>query len=160
MLTWDIMRLLDYIDTQDQYDKELLGCMGFSGGGMQTLWASALDDRIHRSIISGYLYGYKDSLLQLNGNCNCNYVPHLYEHLDMGDIGAMLAPNALMIQSCRSDHLNGPRGLMNVYEQVRTIQTAYQLFGVEDKIFHDIQEGEHCWHSDFMADFLNNSENH
>ena len=29
-----------------------IGCIGFSGGGMQTLWLSAMDDRIGISVIS------------------------------------------------------------------------------------------------------------
>ncbi len=155
MLSWDISRLVDFIEQQGIYDMEQLGCIGFSGGGMQTLWSAAQDDRIKRCVISGYMYGYRDSLLELNGNCNCNYVPHLFEHLDMGDIGALIAPRQVVIQSCRKDHLNGRRGLTNVYEQVDTMKKAYRLFGREDFLFHDIQEGGHCWHEEALLPILN-----
>lgn len=50
-----------------------LGCVGFSGGGMQTLYLAAPDERVRWALISGYLYGVRDALLTLNNNCSCNY---------------------------------------------------------------------------------------
>lgn len=150
MCTWDLMKLLDYLETRTEWDTGHISCLGFSGGGMQTLYLSALDDRIREVYISGYMYGFKDSLLLLNNNCSCNYVPHLWEHFDMGDIGALIAPRPVMIQSCREDHLNGPRGLDNVYEQMQIIEKAYQLFDAGDCVVHDIMDGGHCWHDDHM----------
>lgn len=158
MLTWDLMRLIDYIETKEGWNVEHIGCVGFSGGGMQTLWLSALDERIQYSIISGYMYGYKDSLLKLNGNCSCNYVPHLWKHVDMGDIGALIAPRPVMIQSGRVDHLNGERGVINVIEQVEIMKEAYKLLGAEMKIHHAIYEGGHKWYSQDVEGFLGKLE--
>lgn len=151
MCVWDLMKITDYILTRTDFDTRSLSCLGFSGGGMQTLYFAALDDRIENVYISGYMYGFKDSLLVLNGNCSCNYVPHLWEHFDMGDIGSLIAPRNLMIQSCRDDHLNGSRGLENVFEQVEIIRKIYRLYGREEFLVHDIFEGGHCWHGDNMA---------
>jgi hypothetical protein len=155
MCTWDLMKIIDYIETQHELDSQNLSCLGFSGGGMQTLYLCALDERVKNVFISGYMYGFKDSLMILNGNCSCNYVPHLWEHFDMGDIGSLIAPRNLMIQSCREDHLNGPRGLDNVYEQVDIIKNAYRLYGIEDMPVHDICDGGHFWHDENLADILN-----
>ena len=69
---------------EGEWNTEHLGCVGFSGGGLQTLYLAALDERVRYAVISGYLYGFKDSLLELNGNCSCNYVPGLWNALDMG----------------------------------------------------------------------------
>lgn len=154
MCTHDVMRLLDYIYERDEWNPDTVGCLGFSGGGMQTLWATAMDDRIRQAVISGYMYGYKDSLLYLNGNCSCNYIPHLWEHFDMGDIASLIAPRPLLIQSCRDDHLNGPRGLQNVREQLDIIKKAYALYGREERLIHDVREGEHCWHEEPLREVL------
>lgn len=156
MCTWDLMRLVDYVFERGEWDTSNIGCIGFSGGGMQALWLASLDDRIKTSIISGYFYGFSDSLLELNGNCSCNYVPHLWEHVDIGDMGALLAPGKLMIQSCQGDHLNGSRGLENVYEQLDITKKAYELFGASDLITHDIWDGGHCFHMEHIASFLMN----
>lgn len=148
MLTWDLMRLVDYIEQRGEWDPDDIGCVGFSGGGMQTLWLAAMDDRIARACISGYLYGYRDSLLELNGNCSCNYVPGLWKLADMGDIGALIAPRPLIIQSCREDHLNGKRGIANVTEQVDIIRSAYRCLGAEMRLHHQILGGGHQWHEE------------
>ena len=77
---------------------------------MQTLWASIFDSRICCAVISGYFYGYKEALIDGHMNCSCNYVPHLYEHVDMGDLGALLAPMPLLIETGDADPLNGSSG--------------------------------------------------
>lgn len=162
MCTWDLIKIIDYIEWRasqgDNIDTENISCLGFSGGGMQTLYLSALDERIKNVFISGYMYGFKDSLMILNGNCNCNYVPHLWEHFDMGDIGSLIAPRKLMIQSCREDHLNGPRGLENVYEQLEIIKNAYALYGAQENVIHDIHDGGHYWHDENLADIFKKFE--
>ncbi|MCM8817376.1 MAG: alpha/beta hydrolase family protein [Candidatus Omnitrophica bacterium] len=146
MWTWDIHRLIDYIQTLDDVDKTKIGCLGLSGGGLQTLWASALDERIKCAVISGYMYGYKESLLEMCTNCSCNYVPHLYEYMDMGDIAALIAPRPLLIETGTKDPLNGKTGLKNVYPQISIIKRAYKILGSEKLFKHDVFEGEHRWH--------------
>lgn len=154
MFTWDLMRLVDYIEERGEWDDSDIGCVGFSGGGMQTLWLAALDERIKKVIISGYMYGYKDSLLELSRNCSCNYVPGLWEYFDMGDIGALMAPAKVIIQSCKDDKLNGPRGIVNAVEQVNIMRDAYDLVGMPDNIMHDICDGGHRWHSERLDEYL------
>ncbi|MBN2222446.1 MAG: hypothetical protein JW708_09600 [Vallitaleaceae bacterium] len=152
--TWDLMRLLDYIEERSEWDAEDIGCIGFSGGGLQTLFLCAMDERISYAVISGYLYGYKDSLLKLNGNCSCNYIPKLWQDFDMGDLAALFAPKPLRIQSCREDHLNGERGLENVFEQFNLVRKAYSLYNREERLEHQICEGGHSWHQEGIPEFI------
>lgn len=154
MNTWDLFRLIDYIEERDEWDSSDVSCLGFSGGGMQALWLAALDERVKKVIISGYMYGFKDSHLYLNNNCSCNYVPHMWEKVDMGDVAAMIAPRKLIIQSASEDHLNGPRGMDNVYEQVNIIKQAYSLLDANECIRHDVFPGEHQWHSENLDEYL------
>lgn len=142
---WDLMRLLDYIESRSDCLKEKIGCMGLSGGGMQTLWLTALDDRVRFAAVSGYFYGYKDALFEMNNNCSCNYIPGLWNKADMGDIGALIAPRPFVIESGLKDHLNGRRGIKNVLEQVETVKKAYHLFHAEDALIHYIFDGPHKW---------------
>lgn len=154
MLVWDLMRLIDYLELRNEWDTEHIGCLGFSGGGMQTLYLVALDERIQYAVISGYMYGFRDALLTLNRNCSCNYIPHLWEHLDMGDIASLIAPRPLVIQSCRQDRLNGPRGIVNAVEQAAVIEKAYRLCHAEKLPLHDICEGGHQWHGERLDMYL------
>jgi len=145
MWTWDLMRLVDYVVTRDDCDPERIGCAGLSGGGLQTLWLAAMDDRIRAAVVSGYFYGYRDSLLDLNSNCGCNYVPGLWQAVDMGDLGALVAPRPLLIETGDEDPLNGARGMANVYEQVSITRDAYELLDAGELLVHDVQPGEHQW---------------
>lgn len=140
---WDNMRLIDYLEARGDIAMDDLGCFGFSGGGYMTLYLAALDPRVRKAFVSGYLYGVDDSLLHLNGNCSCNYVPGLWRLLDMGDIASLIAPRPLLVQSCEDDHLNGARGLANVDEQLDIVRDAYKLVGHADGLSHEVCPGGH-----------------
>ena len=140
---WDNMRLIDYLETRGDIAMDDLGCFGFSGGGYMTLYLAALDPRVRKAFVSGYLYGVDDSLLHLNGNCSCNYTPGLWRLLDMGDIASLIAPRPLLVQSCEKDHLNGARGLANVDEQLSIVRDAYGLVGHADDLLHEVCPGGH-----------------
>ena len=154
MWAWDLMRLADYAGTRPECDADRLGCAGLSGGGLQTLWFSALDDRVKCAVISGYFYGFKDSLLKLGNNCSCNYVPGLWEAADVGDIAALIAPRPLLIETGSRDSLNGERGLVNVAEQLAITQQAYDLLGAPQALAHDVFDGEHMWHGEQAVPWL------
>ena len=164
MLSWDLMRCVDFLQEYTmtkggklrhltdgahtdseatRWNPERIIAFGFSGGATQSLYLSALDERIHASFLSGYMYGFRDSLLQMNRNCSCNYVPHLMEHFDMGDIASLIAPRRLMIQSCREDCLAGTRGLANVQEQVDILRANYAVTGIAEHVQQDIEDGPH-----------------
>ncbi len=146
MWTWDLVRLLDYMQTRPEVQGRKLGAIGLSGGGLQILWLAALDERIACAVISGYYYGVADSLLHLSNNCDCNYIPHMWEEADIGDVGALIAPCPLLIEAARQDGLNGPRGIVNVEEQVAITQRAYDLLGVPERLATDYFDGGHVWH--------------
>jgi len=43
---WDVMRLVDYLETRDDVDKDRIGLIGFSKGGIETYLTAAVDSRI------------------------------------------------------------------------------------------------------------------
>ena len=145
MWTWDLIRLIDYIVTRTDCTPGKIGCAGLSGGGLQTLWLAAMDERVHCAVVSGYFYGYKDSLLQYSYHCGCNYVPSLWTHVDMGDLGALIAPRPMLIESGNKDELNGDRGMRNVTEQLDITREAYSVWGQEDRLQHFVFDGGHRW---------------
>lgn len=46
---WDAIRAIDYLDARDDVDSDRIGVTGLSGGGAQTAYVSALDDRVKAS---------------------------------------------------------------------------------------------------------------
>jgi len=116
-----------------------------SGGGLQALWLAALDERVRCAVVSGYFYGYKNSLLDAPYHCSCNFVPRLFETADMGDLGALIAPRPLLIETGNRDGLNGSMGLRNVRSQVRIARRAYSLRDARAAFYHHVFDGEHRW---------------
>jgi dienelactone hydrolase len=145
MWTWDLMRLLDYAQTRPEVDPGRIGCAGLSGGGLQTLYLAALDERVRAAVVSGYFYGVKESLLEQAGNCDCNIVPGLWLHADMGDIGGLLAPRGLFIETGDVDPLNGRSGLDNVAPQVELSRRAFAGLGADRQVEHHVFHGPHRW---------------
>ena len=47
---WDVMRLIDYLDTRDDVDSRRIGLIGFSKGGIETYLAAAVDPRITAAV--------------------------------------------------------------------------------------------------------------
>ncbi len=152
MMVWDLMRGIDYLCERNEWNtSRLLGC-GFSGGGMQILYLSALDARLYGALISGYFYGFGDSLVRLNGNCCCNYVPGLMTHFDMGDLAAMGCPRKKVVQAGRADPLSGYRGIDNVLEQVSIAERAYAACGRAESLVTDVHDGGHVFCPDRLAE--------
>ena len=47
---WDVMRLIDYLETRDDIDPRRIGLIGFSKGGIETYLAAAADPRITAAV--------------------------------------------------------------------------------------------------------------
>src|SRR4051812_1074923 len=43
---WDVMRLIDYLETRDDIDAKRIGLIGISKGGMETWLSAAVDPRV------------------------------------------------------------------------------------------------------------------
>ena len=152
LLVHEIVALIDMLSCWKRWGE--IRCLGFSGGGLQTLYAAAIDERINLSFISGYYYGFYDSLLKLNSNCSCNYIPSLYLYFDIADIAALIAPRALIIQSGKDDHLAGERGIVNVLEPMKELKSVYSLFGKENRLYHQIVPGPHHFEKEGIFEIM------
>lgn len=47
---WDVMRLIDYLETRDDIDKKRIGLWGFSKGGIEAYLAAGADPRISATV--------------------------------------------------------------------------------------------------------------
>ena len=72
----------------------------------------------------------------------------------MGDMGALIAPRPLLIETGDRDPLNGASGMDNVRSQVDIAGAAYRFLGVDAKLVHDVRRGEHKWFGDLAEPWL------
>lgn len=141
------MRLADFAIGREEIDGKRIGCMGFSGGGQYAMWLAAMDQRIQAAVVSGYVHGYYDSILDVH-LCPCNYAPRLWRLGDISDICSLIAPRPLFVENGLDDPLNGYRGIEGPKEQVDRIRKAYRLYGQEGNLVHVTPEGGHQWYGE------------
>lgn len=76
----DLRKLLDFAcgcaEVERREGAARIACAGFSGGGQYTMWLAAIDERVRLAVVSGYVHGYYDSMLECH-LCPCNYAPNL-----------------------------------------------------------------------------------
>lgn len=103
---WDVMRLIDVLEESfsDKVDITCISCMGNSGGGTATAYIAALEDRIVLAMPSCAMCTYKDSIGAMH-HCACNYVPHIAEYFDMGDLMALACPKYYIQVSGKEDKI-------------------------------------------------------
>ena len=138
---WDIMRTVDYILTRAELDSSRVGCVGISGGGTATLFSSALEPRIRVAMLSGYLNTFKDSVGSLV-HCTDNYVPGILNWAEMSDIAGLIAPRPLFVESGEKDDIFPIQASIESFGKLREI---YEVFGVADRVEHEVFPGEHSF---------------
>jgi dienelactone hydrolase len=142
MIGWrvyDVMRTIDWIETRKELDAGRVGCMGISGGGTCTLFASALEPRIRAAMLSASLNTFRDSIMSLS-HCIDNYVPGILNWAEAYDIAGLIAPRPLFAESGDQDPIFPIAPSRASFERVRKI---YEVFGAAALTEHEVFEGEH-----------------
>ena len=138
---WDVMRTIDYIGTRPELDQGRVGCMGISGGGTVTVFSTALEPRIRAALVSGYLNTFRDSVGSL-AHCIDNYVPGILNWAEMHDIAGLIAPRPLFVESGERDNIFPIRASIESFNEV---QKVYAVFGVPDRVEHEVFPDEHAF---------------
>lgn len=143
---WDVMRLIDviYAHFAEFIDTERLICMGNSGGGTVTFYASCMDERIRFSMPSCAVCTYEASIMAMN-HCPCNFIPGIRRYFNMGDLGGLIAPRPLVTVCGKEDPIFPLDG---VEESFALVQMAYKQFRKEDACQLVKGDGGHQFYPD------------
>lgn len=127
---WDVQRLIDVIEKHltAYIDPKRIICMGNSGGGTATFYASCMDERISLSMPSCAVCTYDDSIAAMH-HCPCNFIPGIRKYFDMGDLGGLIAPRPLVLVCGEKDPIFPYQGVIKSFE---FIQNAYDAFGKKE----------------------------
>jgi len=147
---WDVMRAIDYIATRTELDQSRVGCMGISGGGTVTVFATALEPRIRAALVSGYLNTFRDSIGSL-AHCIDNYVPGILNWAEMHDVAGLIAPRPLFVESGEKDNIFPIRASVQSFNEVRKI---YDVFSASDRIEQEVFPDEHAFWGERGIPFL------
>ena len=124
---WDISRTLDAVlENFDMVDEANIYCMGNSGGGTATFYASCIDERISLSMPSCAVCTYKHSIAAMN-HCACNFIPNIAKYFDMGDLAGLIAPRKFILVHGVQDRIFPEAG---VYETFDIVKKMFEAAGV------------------------------
>ena len=138
---WDVSRAIDVLPQLDackHIDLEDITLLGHSGGGTATYYTAAYEKRIKYVVPCGCLCTYKDSIGEY-WHCSCNYIPHIAEYFDMGEIAALIAPRKMFTQQGAEDHIFPKHGAEIVHNTIRQI---YEKAGAKDNFSNYFTPGE------------------
>jgi predicted esterase len=136
---WDVMRTLDYIRTRAEAMTEKIACVGLSGGGSTTLYATALDERIRLAVIAGAFCTYRASIMSIV-HCPDNYVPGILRYGELADVAGLIAPRPLLIEHGTQDPIFPIAGVRQAY---RDLKRVYSLLECADHLENDYFPGGH-----------------
>src|SRR5262245_22366209 len=135
----DGMRAIDYLLTRPDVDPARIGATGCSGGGTQTTYIAALDDRVKVAAPACYMNSFRTLFTGSIGDSEQSLPGFLAAGLDQTDYVELFAPKPWLITSTEQDFFTPP-GARQVYEEART---WYRLFDAEDRVQWVVGPGGH-----------------
>jgi cephalosporin-C deacetylase-like acetyl esterase len=141
MQVYDNRRAVDYLLTRPEVDGDRLGVTGASGGGNQTMYAGALDERF-KAVVPVCSVGNYQAYLQA-ACCVCEVLPGALRFTEEGDVLGLVAPRALMVVSATKDSFQ-----FSVAEADKSLDRAkaiFKLYNSDDKVAHPLFESPHAY---------------
>ena len=148
---WDLGRALDVLEQHPLVDPERIGMVGLSYGGTATLFLAAHDERIHAAVVSGYFNAWRDCHRVPWNLCGSQVLPGMLSEIEHVDLGALVAPRPLLIES-GTDDLIFPADAAQ--REVTRLRAVYDALEVPERLEHDVFEGGHRWNGEKAYPFL------
>jgi cephalosporin-C deacetylase-like acetyl esterase len=128
---WDGIRCVDYLLTRKEVDPERIGMTGRSGGGTQTAYTAAIDDRILAAAPECFITRMEYVLKSIGPqDAEQNLVHMISEGLDHADLLEVRAPKpGLMITTTRDFF-----SIQGARETFRELKQYYQALGEGEQI--------------------------
>lgn len=148
---WDMARALDFLEQQPLVDPARLGVAGLSYGGTAALFLAAFDPRVAVAVVSGYLSSWASSHAIPLNMCGSQVLPGTLGRLEHVDIGALVAPRPMLVESGDQDPIFPIDAARRTVSQLRQV---YAALGAEGRLQHDVFAGGHQWHGQEAYAFL------
>jgi len=127
LMVWESMCAIDYLLTRSEVDGNRIGMTGASGGGLNTIYTSAADERISAVVPVCYVTSFSRffrAMRDLNWNNAddlCNQVPNVIRDADMGGLCGLIHPRPLLVINGWLDPQFPVIGAQEVVDQVKEI---------------------------------------
>jgi dienelactone hydrolase len=148
---WDLARCLDVLAAHPLVDPRRMGVAGLSYGATMALFLAATDGRVAAAVVSGYFSSWAESHKMPWNMCGSQVLPGMLGRLEHLDLGALVAPRPLLVESGRDDDLFPAA---DAEAQLARLRRVYAMAGAPDALVHDVFDGGHQWHGTVALDFL------
>ncbi|HZH73361.1 MAG TPA: acetylxylan esterase [Mariniphaga sp.] len=137
---WDGIRAIDYVSSRLEVDPDRIGMTGVSGGGTQTAFIAAYDDRVRAAAPESYITGFHRLFESIGPqDAEQNLYKGLLKGIDHVDLLAMRAPKPTMIISTTQDFFS-IQGARETYAKSKEI---FNTFNKPDNIKMIEADGVH-----------------
>ncbi len=128
---WDNSRAVDYLCSRKDIDPRRIGCYGFSGGGTESSYLLALDDRIQAASV-GLFFSGRTRTLELQGPSDgCQWIPGEGAlGINQADMALCMAPRPFQVLDGLFDFVDHYGALKGMKE----VQRAYDVLGASDRV--------------------------
>src|SRR6516225_2417847 len=139
MQVYDNRRAVDYLRSRAEVDGDRFGITGASGGGNQTMYAGALDERF-RAVVPVCSVGNYQAYLQA-ACCVCEVLPGALRFAEEGDVLSLAAPRALLVINATKDAYQFSVG--EAEKSVARARPVFKLYDADAKLAHATFESPH-----------------
>lgn len=136
---YDNMRAVDYLISRADVDPTRIAVTGASGGGNQSMYVGAIDERI-RVVVPVCSVGNYQAYLGV-ACCVGEVLPGALRFCEEGDILGLIAPRPLLVMNASRDSVQ-----FSIIEAAKSVSWAreiYRLYGAEDKLRHAVFDAPH-----------------
>jgi dienelactone hydrolase len=141
---YDNRRAVDYLLSRQEVDGKRLGITGASGGGNQTMYAGALDERFG-AVVPVCSVGTYQSYLHA-ACCVCEVLPGALRFTEEGDVLGLVAPRALMVINATKDSYQFSVG--QAKKSLQRTRDIFKLYGKPEKVEHAVFESLHAYNQE------------
>lgn len=138
---YENMRAVDYLQSRPEVDGTKIAITGASGGGNQTMYAGAMDDRFGAVVPVCSVGNYQAYLG--TACCMCEVVPGALRFTEEGGILGLSAPRGLMVINVTKDGIQ-----FSIPEAKKSLAFAsqvYKAYGKPESVRHTTFD----WHHDY-----------
>lgn len=145
----DNMRAVDLLISLPYVDAENIGATGASGGGNQTMWFAALDQRVKATMPIVSVGTFESAVM--GSNCVCELLPSGLAFTESAGVLALYAPRALKM--CNHDQDSNPTFFpAEMRRTFHNVKPVFKLHGVEENVAYEVFDLTHgYWKKDREA---------
>lgn len=138
--TWDGIRAIDYLISRPEVDPQRIGVTGLSGGGTQSSYIGAMDDRVLAAAPTGFITNYR-RLLESIGPQDAEQVFYhgLTSGIDHADLLEVRAPKPTLHVTTTRDFFS----IQGARETEREVQQAFAVLGAPENYRRVEDDDEH-----------------